>query len=223
MHPRSGMGLVENIQKHKNADKASLYSSVEPTAMLAPTSKSPEERNFVVNSRASMHTLCKKDWSSEELDTLRRSRNNTAMVLASGEMQTNDEAHIHVHDLDLCVTMQLLEQTPAVLSLGKLCEDHGYSCQWVSGQKPRLTKEKKTVICKTDNFSLLVPGLSANSGSNSSSTSTLRDFSSTSPAQERSDGLASGSGSLPKTQKNKIKRGMAIEIRTTVCEIFLNG
>ena len=48
-------------------------------------------------------------------------------------------------------------------------------------------------MCKTDNFvPLVVLRLSANSGSNSSSTSTLQDLSSTSPAQERSDGLAPG-------------------------------
>ena len=31
--------------------------------------------------------------------------------------------------------VQLLEETRAVVSLGKLCEDHGYSHEWVTGQK----------------------------------------------------------------------------------------
>ena len=74
-----------------------------------------------------------------------------------------------VHDLNLFVTVQLLEEASTVLSQGKLCEDHGNSFGWVSGQKPRLTKEGKTIICKTDNFvPLVVPGLSINSGSVSS-------------------------------------------------------
>ena len=34
----------------------------------------------------------------------------------------------------------LLEDTPAVLSLGKLCEDHGYSYKGTSGEKPQLIK-----------------------------------------------------------------------------------
>ena len=73
-----------------------------------------------------------------------------------------------VHDLNQFVTVQLLEDTLAVLSLGNLCKDHGYSCEWVSGQEPRLTKNGKSPICKTGNFvSLVVPGLSVNSGSNS--------------------------------------------------------
>ena len=35
--------------------------------------------------------------------------------------------------------MQPLKVTPAVLSLGKLCKDHGSSYEWVNGQEPRLT------------------------------------------------------------------------------------
>ena len=50
------------------------------------------------------------------------------MVLtASGEVHTNEEAQVYVHDLNLLVTVHLLAETLAVLSLGKLCEDYGYS------------------------------------------------------------------------------------------------
>ena len=58
------------------------------------------------------------------------------MLMANGEVRTYEEAQVYVDDLDLFVTVQLLEKTPAVLSLGKLFEDHGYSCEWVSGHKP---------------------------------------------------------------------------------------
>ena len=124
-----------------------------------------------------MHMMSKKDLSSDELDTLRRSRNLTVVLTANDEVHTNEAAQVYVHDLNLVVTVQLLEETPAVLSLGKLCEDHGYSYEWVSGEKPRLIKEGKTIVCKTNNFvPLVVPWLSTNSGSSSSSTSTLQDF-----------------------------------------------
>ena len=46
---------------------------------------------------------------------------------ANGEVQTNEEAQVYVHDLDLFVAMPLLEETPAVLSFGKLCSEHGCS------------------------------------------------------------------------------------------------
>ena len=101
-----------------------------------------------------MHILSKKDLSSDEMDTLRRSRNPTTVVTANGEVQTHEEAQVYVSDLDLFVTVQLLEETLAVLSMGKVCEDDGYSTEWVSGQKPRLIKDGKSIFCKTDDFIL---------------------------------------------------------------------
>ena len=112
--------------------------------------------------------MSRKELSSEEMDTLRRSRNPTVVLTANGEVQTNEEAQVCVHALDLFVTVQILEDAPADPPLGKLCEDHGYFREWVSGQKPRLTKDGKS-ISKTDNFvPLVIPGLSTNSGSSSS-------------------------------------------------------
>ena len=60
-------------------------------------------------------------------------------------MQTNEEATVYVNDLVFFVKVQILD-TPADLSLGKLCEDHGYSYEWTTGQKR--TSCKKT----TGNF-----------------------------------------------------------------------
>ena len=34
--------------------------------------------------------------------------------------------------------MKVLKNTPAVLSLGKLCDDNGYSYEWINGQKHHL-------------------------------------------------------------------------------------
>ena len=75
-------------------------------------SKNTEERMFVVDSGASTHMLSKKDLSSDVMDTLRRSRTPTTVVTANGEVQTNEEAQVYVYDLDLFVTVQLLDETP---------------------------------------------------------------------------------------------------------------
>ena len=123
---RVARDLAENIYKLKNADKGTFYSPIEAMVMPAPTSKSPEEREFVVDSETSMHMTSKKDFCFDELDTLRRSRNPTVVLTANGEVHTNEEAQVFVHDQNLFVTVQLPEETPAVLLLGKLCEDHGY-------------------------------------------------------------------------------------------------
>ena len=81
------------------------------------------------------------------------------MITANGEVQTNEEAQVYDHDLHLFVTVQLLEDTLADLSLGKFCEEHGYTYEWTSSQKPHLTKDDKKILCKTENFvPVVVPG-----------------------------------------------------------------
>ena len=79
---------------------------------------------------------------------------------------------IYVRELDIFLTRKLIEDTPAVLSLGKLCDEHGYSHEWINGQKPHLIKTGIRIQCNIENFvPIVVPGLSASSSS-SLSTST---------------------------------------------------
>ena len=67
------------------------------------------------------------DLNSAELETMRTSRSPTTVMTANGEVRTNKEATVYVEQLDLFVNVMLLPETPAVLSLGKLCEEHGYT------------------------------------------------------------------------------------------------
>ena len=101
---------------------------------------------------------------------MRTSRSPTTVMTANGEVQTREEATENAKQLDLFVTVMLLEETPAVLSLGKLCEDHGYSYEWANGQKPCLIKNSVWINCnKENNVPIVVPGLSTPSSSSSSS------------------------------------------------------
>ena len=74
--------------------------------------------------------------NSAELGTVRASRRPTTVVTANASIETDGEATVYVRDLDLFVTVQLLDDTPPFLSLGKLCEDHWFSYEWTVGQKP---------------------------------------------------------------------------------------
>ena len=87
--------------------------------------KEQEERKFVMDSGASMHKVRKKDLNSAELETMRTSRSPTTLMTANGEVQTREEATVYVKESDLFVTVMFLEETPAALSLGKLCEGQG--------------------------------------------------------------------------------------------------
>ena len=116
-----------------------------------------------------MHMISKKDLNSAELETVTTSRSPTAFVTANGEVQTHEEATVYVKELDIFLTMKVLEDTPAVLSLGKLCDEHGYSYEWINGQKPHLIKNGIRIQCNTENLvPIVVPGLSTSSSSSSS-------------------------------------------------------
>ena len=66
------------------------------------------------------------------------------------------------------VTVIRLEETP----VGNLCENHGYTYHWTSGQKTHLTKNDKKIDCNISNHVLcVVPGLSANSSTTPTPTS----------------------------------------------------
>ena len=156
--------LAKIIYKLKEKDKTTFFSTAEECVLPAASTKEPEEREFVVDSGASMHIVSKKDLNSAELDTMRISRNPSTVMTANGEVQTREEVTVYVKELDLFVTVMLLEEIPAVLSHGKLCEDHGFSYHWTSGQKPHLTKNGKRIDCNVSTYvPFVVPSLSTSS------------------------------------------------------------
>ena len=190
--------------------------------MPALTSRRPEERKIVVDTGASVHMMSKKELSSEEKDTVKRSRTRTVVLTANGEVLTHEETQVFVHDLNLFVPV------------------HSY--EWVSSQEPRLAKDGTSIICNTDNFvPLVVPGLSTNPESSSSPASLSQDslrkdaaqaprelvhFASSSSSRsvsERSDERASRRlVPFPEIQNQK-KRGVTGGIRTTRWQMFLAG
>ena len=129
--------LAKNVLKLKEKNKATCFSPSENRCLPAST-RIPEEREFVVDSGASLHMISKKDLNSAEMDTLTKSCSPTIVITANGEVQTHEEAIVYVKELDIFLTMKVLENTPAVLSLGKLCDENGYSYEWINGQKPHL-------------------------------------------------------------------------------------
>ena len=83
--------LAKNVFKLKEHEKAAFFSSPENRCHLASSLK-PEEREFVVDSGASMHMISKKDLSEAEMDTLTKSCGPTIVITANGEVQTQEEA-----------------------------------------------------------------------------------------------------------------------------------
>ena len=128
-----------------------------------------------------------KDLSDAELETLTTSRSPTIVITANGEVQTHEEATVYVKELDIFFTMKVLEDTPAVLSVEKLFDEHGYSYEWINCQK---NKSHFRIQCNTENFVPIVyPGLST------SSSSSLPSSTSMTPSRQEIDHPTSSSSS----------------------------
>ena len=138
--------------KLKEKDKTTFHSHPEECVLPVTSIKAPEEREFVVDSGASLHMVSMKDVHSAELETV---------VTSCGEVQTREEATVNVKELDQFVTVMLLGQSPAVLSLGKLCVEYRKS-----------PKKSKRIDYSISNYvPFVVPGLSTNSSTSPSPTS----------------------------------------------------
>ena len=155
---------METCQEYLQAQRKGrsyIFTPTDQWSLSAASTIKSEEREFAVDSGASMHMVRRKDLNSAELDTVRVSKNPTTVVTANGEVLTKKEATVYVRESDLFVTVMLLEDTQAVLSLGKLCEDHGYHDDWTSGQKPQLIKNGRKMECnRVNKVPFVVLGLS---------------------------------------------------------------
>ena len=171
-----------------------------------------------------MHLISKKDLSDAEMeDTLTKSCSPRIVITANGEVQTHEEATLYVKDLDIFLTMKVLENTPAVLSLGKLCDENGYSYEWINGQKPHLIKNGIWIQCNTENFvPIVVPGLSTNSssGSDSSTSRTLsRQESHCSTFSSSSSSSPTVSDTKTREREDRIESDISpVTVSTTVDE-----
>ena len=170
----------------KEKDKATSHSPTSEWIMPAASTIKPKERYFVVDSGASMHMV--RPWG------YRRIRRRWWRPTTRCKQEKKRR---------LFVTVMLLEETSGVFSLEKLCEDHGYTYHWTSGQKPHLTKHGTRINCNFANYvPVVVPGLSTSSSTSSSpdsSTSSSQDsvVGTENPATERSEIMSEESWGNP--------------------------
>ena len=87
-----------------------------------------------------------------ERKTIRTADATRNIQTANGVIEVRKEANVFVEDLNIWIWAMLVVDSPAVISLGVLCQEHGFSYVWESGQQPRLIKGPKVIHCETDNF-----------------------------------------------------------------------
>ena len=165
MKDSSDANLAKNIYKLKEKATATFYSPSEECVLLVSSTKEPGERKIVVDSRAGMHMISKKDLNSAELETMRISRNPTRVMTANGEVQTKRRSH------GICQRIGLIRDSDAsgrntrrFFRSESSARIMGILTHWTSGQKPHLTKKGKRIESNISNYvPLVVPGLSTRS------------------------------------------------------------
>ena len=120
-----------------------------------------------------------------------------------------------VKELDIFLTMKVLGHTLALLWLGKLCDEHGHSYEWINGQKPLLIKNGIRIQCNTENFvPIVVPGLSTSSSSSFPSSTSM-----TPSRQEIDHPTASSSSSTSPRTSPTVWSDDGIRAREDLCGI----
>ena len=92
--------LAKSILKLNQKNQTAFFTPSENWCLPAPSTLEPEEREFVVDSGASMHMISKKDLNSVEMDTLTKSCSPTTVITATGDVQTHEEATVYVKEFD---------------------------------------------------------------------------------------------------------------------------
>ena len=87
-------------------------------------------------------------------------RNDVRFFTANGSITTTEEASVYLRDFDMFISVQLLEDSPAVLSPGTLCEDTGYSCELKENNYPHYPRMDKVIHCRSDTcVQIVAPGV----------------------------------------------------------------
>ena len=92
-------------------------------------------REIIVDSGASKHMIGINQLRASEKESIRDLSVPFFVQTAHGVVPCLQEARIYIHDLKQWVWAQLLEDSPAVLSLGLLCTQMGYSYYWEEGEE----------------------------------------------------------------------------------------
>ena len=87
----------------------------------------------------------------QELKTVAKSDTAWMVMTANGTAETNEEATVHITDLDKFLCAKLADVSLTMLSLGMLCGTMGYSYFWKTGKQRSLTKDGITRECRSEN------------------------------------------------------------------------
>jgi len=129
-----------NLEPKQEPEKPSKKVVLSPSSLNA--------RRYIVDSGASFHLVDSRTLSKQERSTIYKISDPISIQTANGDVIVDSKVKIFVRELGLHVWAYLHEDTVAVLSLGMLCDDHGYTYNWKPQTWPTLTKGRQVVTCQ---------------------------------------------------------------------------
>ena len=114
--------LAKNVLKLKEHERATFFSPSENRCLPASTFKL-EEREFVVDSRASMHMISRKDLTDAEMDTFTESCNDTVLDCAdlfTFTVRTDDDQEFDTRWDEILLSLTKIPSNDVLESLYKL-------------------------------------------------------------------------------------------------------
>ena len=108
-------------------NKDTFFKTTTFIGAIFPTGISHEERQFIVDSGASVHLMSKSDLTHEEKETVGKSEESCTIITANGSIIATEEA---------------------ALSVGKLCEEHMVSRRMEGKTIAQFTQMAKTIASR---------------------------------------------------------------------------
>ena len=119
-------------------------------------------REYLVDSGAAFHIICKHLLTKEELRTVRKLDEEAMLQTANGIIIASHQAKVHVVELDLSLWAIILKDSPCLISMGKLCREHGFTFMQIGANAPFLQEGRLKVECQTHHDVPLINPLTSN-------------------------------------------------------------
>ena len=103
----------------------------------------------IVDTGASEHIISRKDLSPSELRTIRKSEYKVDFQIANDLTSSDTIVDIYIQDFYLYVTAWVFEDSPPLVSAGKLVEDYDAKFSWSLAEGPLLRIGDKVIQCQT--------------------------------------------------------------------------
>ena len=106
-----------------------------------------QDTRCIVDTGASDHIISRKHLTQKERKNIRELESGPSFQTPNKETFSNEVVDFQVKDLAITVTAWVLEDSPPLISLGKLIEDHNAEYTWTKEQGPIIRIRNRVVQC----------------------------------------------------------------------------